>query len=94
MELTIQKSFEETIQIETPKFFKSKFTGRMAKLTDAGILKVNENLIIFSKTNQDRYFVSDVIELIDPSENNEISEYEFEKLFSKVFTDLQIKAYE
>jgi hypothetical protein len=95
MELTIQKSFEETIKIETPKYFKSTFTGRLSKLSETGLLKVSDALIVYSEYNpKSRYFHNDVIELLDEKENIEISEKEFESTFADVLVRLQMKAYE
>lgn len=93
MELTIQKSFEETIQIETPRYFKSKYMNRLARLTETGLIKISDDSIFYSDYDPKcNYFKKDVFELLN--EYIEVSKDQFESMASTTLLKMQSKAYE
>jgi len=93
MEITIEKKIDETIKIETPKYFKSKYTSQMSKLNENGLTKVSTYSIFFSEMDINcKYFKSSVLELLNDC--TEISKLEFEEQLAKTLETLQIKGYE
>lgn len=93
MELIIKKQVEEIIKIETPRFFKSKYTSRIVKLTETGLTRVADDLIIYSAYDSKcEYFKKDVMELLN--DFTEVSKLEFEEKFSSTLLKMQVVAYE
>ena len=93
MEITIEKKIDETIKIETPKYFKSKYTSQKCKLNETGLTKVSKDAIYFSEYDATcKYFKNSVLEMLN--ECTEISKLEFEEQLVKTLQRLEIKGYE
>lgn len=93
MEITIQKKIDETISIETPKYFKSKYTSQKCKLNEAGLIKVSNDAILYSEFDATcKYFIQNVLELLQ--EYTEISKLEFEEKLASTLVKIQVKGYE
>jgi len=93
MEVTISKQVDEIIKIETPKFFKSKYTHRLAKLTETGLTKVSDDLICYSEYRPTcTYFQKEIVTLLE--EFTEVSKLEFEEKLSTTLVKLQVVGYE
>lgn len=78
MKIKINQQVEQLIDIECPRFFKSKYTNRMCKLTEEGIIKVNDDYVMFLKYDFEcKYFRNEIKEMME--ESSDISKLEFEE---------------
>jgi hypothetical protein len=93
MEVTISKQVDEIIKIETPKYFKSKYTSQICKLNETGLTKVSNHGIFYSEFDATcKYFKNNVMELLDDC--TEVSKLEFEEKLSSTLLKLQVVGYE
>ena len=78
MKIKINQEVEQVIDIECPRYFMSKFTNRKCKLTEEGIVKVNDDYVMFLKYDFEcKYFRNEIKEMMEQSV--EISKLEFEE---------------
>jgi len=93
MEITIQKKIDETIKIETPKYYKSKWTSQICKLNETGLIKVSNHAILYSEFDATcKYFINNVLEILE--EYTEVSKLEYEEQLATTLETLHIKGYE
>ena len=78
MKIKIQQQVEQLIDIQCPRYYKSKFTNRMCKLTEEGIVKVNDDYVMFLKYDFEcKYFRNEIKEMME--ESIKLSKLEFEE---------------
>ena len=53
MQLKIKKQTEETITIETPKYYRTYYTNTIVKITDDGMIKVGKDILVFFQLKLD-----------------------------------------
>ena len=68
MEFKIKKTTEETIVIETPKYFKSKYGSTISKLNENGITKAAKHYLSFHPFEDSAWFNAQIKEMIEECE--------------------------
>lgn len=85
MQLKIKKQTEETITIETPKYYQSYYGSTIVKISDKGMTKVGNDIIVHFNYNEGNHFMSDLNELLE--KGTEVAENLFlEKLETTLIT--------
>lgn len=65
MQFETKKESIEIIDIPTPSFYKSRYTGRCNMLTEDGILCVNDEIIVFYNSSKKDYFNKMIHEILN-----------------------------
>ena len=65
MQLKIKKQTEETITIETPKYYQSYYGSTVVKISDKGMTKVGNDIIVHFNYDEGSHFMSDLNELLE-----------------------------
>ena len=86
MQLKIKTTTEEVITVETPKYYKTYYASQLVKLTESGMTKVGEDLIVHFSYSESMHFANDVNELIQ--KGTEITKEEFLELYKKALFNL------
>jgi len=72
MDFKINKTTEEIISVDVPKYFKSKWGSQLTKLDWNGIIKVSNTMIMYQKYDETSIWQQkDIIELFECEEINE-----------------------
>jgi len=77
MDFKINKTTEEIISVDVPKYFKSKWGSQLTKLDWNGIIKVSNTMIMYQKYDETSIWQQkDIIELLECEEiDSDIFEY-------------------
>jgi hypothetical protein len=80
MDFKINKTTEEIISVDVPKYFKSKYGSQLTKLDWNGITKVSNTMIMHQKYDETSIWQQkDIIELLQCEEiDSDIFDYKFE----------------
>ena len=81
MQLKIKKQTEETITIETPKYYRTYYTNTIVKITDDGMIKVGKDILVFFNYNEGSHFVNEIVELLE--KGTEVTEEVFLEQYQK-----------
>jgi len=87
MQLKIKKLTEEVITIETPKYYKSYYGSTIVKISDKGMTKVGDDIIVHFKYNEGSHFMGDVNELLE--KGTEVEKEVFEDKLGTTLITLQ-----
>ena len=86
MQLKIKTTTEEVITVETPKYYRTYYASQLVKLTEKGMTKVGDDLIVHFNYNEGMHFANDVNELI--KRGTEITKEDFLELYEKALINL------
>lgn len=86
MQLKIKTLTEETITIETPKYYKAYYGSTIVKIADNGMIKAGNDIVVFFNYNEGGHFVNEVAELLE--KGTEVTEEVFLEQYQKALLTL------
>jgi len=91
MQLKIKKQTEETITIETPKYYRAYYGSSIVKIADNGMIKAGNDILVFFNYNEGMHFQNEVAELLE--KGTEVTEEVFLEQYQKGLINLNNMIY-